>query len=551
MNREEGPLERPPADLPDADLARLAARGGEAVFEAIFDRHGQDLFRFCCAMAGARSGQELFSRAVQRVVVEARAGGAPAELAPWLFGQAHDEAQRSEPGEQVEPRHAAAGAGLVARFGDLSRTQRGGLVLGELAGLGYQAIARVFHVSPGTARQVVTEARVALHAFIPPAGPYCGAERQLLAAGEPVRSAPPVQEHLRRCKSCQSVGVSMAGLGAALRRELPRIEKAAVAAVLKEAVARANEAQPAKRRPDRRPSRVLLTAAAFVLLMAVAALGVFEPRLDRDAPSMLARGGPALRSPIWLAKLDSDHHSKRHPPCRNCAPTPPNCKRAVEGVCCDGRSDPPCGPRCTREVEGVCCDGRSDSPCGPRCNREVEGVCCDGRSGPPCEPKPCNRTVEGVCCDTRSDPPCMPRPKPCTREVEGVCCDARSDPPCVPRPEPKPCTREVEGVCCDWRSDSPCAADVPAGPCQARHPCHTRVDPVRHIHADRHTHPEKSRERHVPGGAVRRESDHDDGDPGRDHRRNPEHGDGRGDHSPGCLRSRRRRRMPVPAQPIH
>ena len=78
--------------MPDERLARLAARGSEAAFAAIFERHHQALHRYCHSIVG--NGHDA-SDALQSTMLKAYRA-LPGEtreitLKPWLYRIAHNE----------------------------------------------------------------------------------------------------------------------------------------------------------------------------------------------------------------------------------------------------------------------------------------------------------------------------------------------------------------------------------------------------------------------------------------------------------------------------
>jgi RNA polymerase sigma factor (sigma-70 family) len=78
--------------MPDERLARLAARGSEAAFAAIFERHHQALHRYCHSIVG--NGHDA-SDALQSTMLKAYRAltGETREinLKPWLYRIAHNE----------------------------------------------------------------------------------------------------------------------------------------------------------------------------------------------------------------------------------------------------------------------------------------------------------------------------------------------------------------------------------------------------------------------------------------------------------------------------
>src|SRR2546423_7108145 len=97
----------------DSELARLASEGAEGAFEAIFGRYGSDVFRFCCGMAGAKDGEELFRVAAGSAMVRLRQGVHRGDLKGWLLKCAYEAdeafARRGEEGssENAAGAHAA------------------------------------------------------------------------------------------------------------------------------------------------------------------------------------------------------------------------------------------------------------------------------------------------------------------------------------------------------------------------------------------------------------------------------------------------------------
>jgi hypothetical protein len=94
----ENAIERAPSDsmslslLGDAKLVRLATRGDEAAFAAIFRRYHEPLFRYCQSITG---NNEDASEALQNTMVTAKRalpGERPTiEMKSWLFSVAHDQ----------------------------------------------------------------------------------------------------------------------------------------------------------------------------------------------------------------------------------------------------------------------------------------------------------------------------------------------------------------------------------------------------------------------------------------------------------------------------
>jgi DNA-directed RNA polymerase specialized sigma24 family protein len=96
--RVENAIERVPSDLMplsllgDARLVRLASRGDEAAFAAIFRRYHQPLYRYCRSITG---NSEDASEALRNTMVKAKRAlpgeRRAIEMKPWLFNVAHNQ----------------------------------------------------------------------------------------------------------------------------------------------------------------------------------------------------------------------------------------------------------------------------------------------------------------------------------------------------------------------------------------------------------------------------------------------------------------------------
>src|SRR5690242_9507794 len=77
----------------DARLLRRASKGDEAAFAAIFERHGQDLYRYCRAILGnPDDAQDALQNTMTRVLRALPGEERALKLKPWLFRVARNEA---------------------------------------------------------------------------------------------------------------------------------------------------------------------------------------------------------------------------------------------------------------------------------------------------------------------------------------------------------------------------------------------------------------------------------------------------------------------------
>src|SRR2546423_14852231 len=96
--------------LDDDRLAREVARGSEAAFEVVYDRHHRGLLAFCRHLLGSREEaedalQQTFASAYDHLMRT----GAEVRLKPWLYTIARNRcittirARHTEPMENLEP----------------------------------------------------------------------------------------------------------------------------------------------------------------------------------------------------------------------------------------------------------------------------------------------------------------------------------------------------------------------------------------------------------------------------------------------------------------
>jgi DNA-directed RNA polymerase specialized sigma24 family protein len=449
--------------------------------EGVFGRHGQDVFRLCCALAGAKDGEELFSRTIGRVVERFKSGVGNQDLKPWLFAQAQAEATDSgslavaaaRATTPVEAEPSDAGQLLLERFEEMSRTERGSLVMRELSGLSYGAIADVLGISSGSARRVVAEARLAMVQTVPGPTAECEVVRQALVADHLTPLAQSgVDRHLERCPYCSHVNRGVGALPALLQKALPRISRAVILAMLKEQLAHASAGQSSEKQAREREARArakrayrrrrsIAAGAVLALLVVVAALAVSTGRINPDRATSGSGGvlpfaftAPALQN-LELGLSDSSKPKpkpKPRPRPGPCVAGTPNCPNPTPGPCvvgtpnCPNPTPGPCvvgTPNCPNPTPGPCVVGTPNCPSGcppgthgtpPKCVRD----CRSPRLGPGCR-----------CPAGTDEPDCKPKPELCPdgtpKPPDGICNLKPPSDLCPPhrdhhhgRPEPEP-----------------------------------------------------------------------------------------------------------------
>jgi len=242
-----------PLPLSSKRLAARAAAGDERAFTQIFERHHQELYRYCLAIlrrpADAEDAlQSTMSKALGSLPGESR----EIELRPWLFRVAHNESisilrdratatteldERSAGPERDQPVARAELSErmreLVADLGSLPDRQRGALVMRELSGLGYAEIASALDCGEGAARQTVYEARSALLMREEGRSMECAEVRRALSDGDRRRlRGRKIRAHLAGCGGCADFEAAITARRTDLAALCPPLPAAAAAGVL-------------------------------------------------------------------------------------------------------------------------------------------------------------------------------------------------------------------------------------------------------------------------------------------------------------------------------
>ena len=234
---------------------RIAARamdGDAAAFAAIFERHHQELYRYCRSIVRDSDDAE---DALQSTMMSALRS-LPGErreivLRPWLFRVAHNHAisilraRRRElgldraladsraPGCEADLEARARLRHLLADLERLTERQRAGLTMRELSGLSFEEIGHVLAIAPQAARQAVYEARIALREFEEGREMECDAVCELISAGDRrALRARRIRAHLSGCASCREFDAAIDRRQAHLAALAPPLEAVAAAGLL-------------------------------------------------------------------------------------------------------------------------------------------------------------------------------------------------------------------------------------------------------------------------------------------------------------------------------
>jgi len=243
----------PPAlRLPRAPTLRSrSARGDAAAFAALYQRHHQELYRYCRAiLRHDEDAQDALQSAMAKAYAALQHETRDFEMRPWLFRIAHNEAisvlrrRRQATNLDAAPEIAVDSlpgaladrerlADLRADLADLPERQRAALVLRELSGLGHEEIAQVLSSSARAVKQSIFEARTGLAECAE--GREMGCEtvqRALSDADGRVLRGRRIRAHLRSCRTCSQFRAAMRTRPADLRALASPLPAGAGAAVL-------------------------------------------------------------------------------------------------------------------------------------------------------------------------------------------------------------------------------------------------------------------------------------------------------------------------------
>lgn len=212
----------------DRRLALRAARRERRAFEQIYERHHQELYRYCMSLLRNREDAEDALQATMAAALRSLPGEKrEIALRPWLFRVAHNESisllrarqPRAPMDETLEARDGSAEAQLherdrlrrlVADLRSLPERQSSALVMRELSGLSYGEIGATLATSEAAARQAVYEARRALRDFEEGREMECEDVRLALSDrdGRRLRGRR-LRAHLEGCDGCRGFAASI------------------------------------------------------------------------------------------------------------------------------------------------------------------------------------------------------------------------------------------------------------------------------------------------------------------------------------------------------
>jgi RNA polymerase sigma factor (sigma-70 family) len=249
IHHPAGVANRALALLPDDRLANLAADGNQAAFAAIYRRHHQALYRYCRSILhNAQEAEDALQNTMLSALRALPGEQRQISLRPWLFRVAHNEAismlRSRSPDASIDVAGAIASdhddpavrERLQALIGDLAalpQRQRSALVMRELNGLSYKEVGAAVDASEAAAKQLVYEARTALHEVEEGRDMSCDAARATISARDrrKLRSRK-LRAHLRSCHGCQAFEASIGVRQADFAGIAPPLSAPAAAALL-------------------------------------------------------------------------------------------------------------------------------------------------------------------------------------------------------------------------------------------------------------------------------------------------------------------------------
>ncbi|MDX6587552.1 MAG: hypothetical protein QOI31_2025 [Solirubrobacterales bacterium] len=212
----------------DARLARRATSGDEAAFAAIFERYGEDLYRYCRAILGdPTDAQDALQNTMTRILRALPGEQRMINLRPWLYRVARNESltlirereqtveltdERSPlvPAADISAEHREAVWTLVADLASLPETQRSALVLHEMSGLSHDEVSEALQRSPRASRQAIYEARLALQDLKEGRAMDCDEVRAVISDGDGrVVRGRKIRSHLRDCQRCSDFALGI------------------------------------------------------------------------------------------------------------------------------------------------------------------------------------------------------------------------------------------------------------------------------------------------------------------------------------------------------
>jgi RNA polymerase sigma factor (sigma-70 family) len=237
--------------LGDERLAKLASKGSESAFAALYERHHQAIYRYCRSILhNDQDAQDALQSAMMRAYAALRSQERELAVKPWLFRIAHNESisllRKRRPEDVLSDAHEQPESGvertletrqrlatLLADLRALPERQRAALTMRELSGLSIEQIAGALEMSPGAAKQALFEARNSLHELSEGRAMPCESVREAISQrdGRVLRSRR-IRAHLRACEDCRAFRAAIGARSADLAALAPPLPPSLAGALL-------------------------------------------------------------------------------------------------------------------------------------------------------------------------------------------------------------------------------------------------------------------------------------------------------------------------------
>ena len=236
--------------LKDEKLAALAAGGNDDAFATLYRRHHQAIYRYSLSLLRQEAdARDALQSTMLAALSSLRSRPIEGAFKPWLFRIAHNQSisiirgrAREAPTDAPppatftdDPETREQLRTLVSDLAALPDRQRGAIVMRELSGLSYAEIAAALATSEAGGKQLVYEARTALHELRDGHEMSCDLVRERISAADlRLLRGRKVRAHLRTCQPCQDFEEAIRRRRTAFALFAPPLAPLAAAAVLQD-----------------------------------------------------------------------------------------------------------------------------------------------------------------------------------------------------------------------------------------------------------------------------------------------------------------------------
>ena len=205
--------------LTDEKLAAMASAGSNEAFATLYRRYHQAVYRYCLSLLRQEAdARDALQGSMLAALSSLRARPIEGAFKPWLFRVAHNQSisiirRRAREAPTEAPSPAAVSDDpeardqfrtLVSDLAALPDRQRGAIVMRELSGLSYMEIGAALGTSQAAGKQLVYEARLALHDLREGHEMSCELVRERISARDRrLLRGRKIRSHLRGCQPCQ------------------------------------------------------------------------------------------------------------------------------------------------------------------------------------------------------------------------------------------------------------------------------------------------------------------------------------------------------------